>query len=51
MLLEFQSKTNIEIIGFWLMHVSFALESSDIDLWDIDLLDTGFRFVRYRYPQ
>ena len=27
------------------------LDSSDIDLWNIDLLDTyKFRFVRYRYP-
>ena len=25
------------------------MESSDIDLWNLDLLDT-FRFVRYRYP-
>ena len=29
----FQNKTNIEIIGF-------ALDLSDIDLWNIDLLDT-----------
>ena len=40
MLLEAQNKTNIEIIGFSLMHFGFALELSDIDLWNIDLLDT-----------
>ena len=32
MLLEFQNKTNIEIIGFQLMPFGFALELSDIDL-------------------
>ena len=40
MVLEFQNKTNIEIIGFQLMHFGFALELSDIDLSNIDLLDT-----------
>ena len=40
MLLEFQNKTNIEIIGFQLMHSVFVLELLDIDLWNIDLLDT-----------
>ena len=40
MLLEFQNKTSIGIIGFWLMHFEFALELSDIDLWNIDLLGT-----------
>ena len=33
------------------MHFGFTLELSDIDLWNIDLLDTQVRFVRYRYPQ
>ena len=40
MLLEFQNKTNIEIIGFKLMHFGFALVSSDLDLGNIDLLNT-----------
>ena len=39
MLLEFQNKTNIEIIGFKLMHFGFVLVSSDMDLGNIDLLD------------
>ena len=40
--LGFQNKTNIEIIGLWLSHFWFALDSSDIDLLDTDLdfLDT-----------
>ena len=38
--MEFQNKTNIEIIGFKLMHFGFALDPWNIDLWDIDLLDT-----------
>ena len=46
MLLEFQNKTNIEIIGFKLMHFGFALVSSDIDLRNIDLLDTRLYFAR-----
>ena len=33
------------------MHFGFAVELSDIDLWNIDLLDTYLEFVRYRYPQ
>ena len=39
------------------MHFGFALDSSDIDMLNIDLLDTRLekkkkkRFVRYRYPQ
>ena len=41
MLLEFQKKMNIETIGFKLMHFWFALVSSDIDLGNIDLLDTN----------
>ena len=40
MLLEFQNKTNIEIIGFKLMHFGFALVSSDLYLGNIDLLNT-----------
>ena len=52
MQLEFQNKTNIEIIGFKLMHFGFALVSSDIDLGNIiDFLDTHLDFIRYRYPQ
>ena len=31
-LLEFQNKSNGEIIGFYLVHFGFALELSDIDL-------------------
>ena len=37
-LIEFQNKTNIEIIGFLLMHFGFSSDSLNIDLWD--LLDT-----------
>ena len=47
-LLDFQKKTNIEIIGFILMHFGFALVLSDIDLGNksllgthLDLLDTN----------
>ena len=40
MLLVFQNKTNIEVIEFKLMHFGFALDSSDIDLFNTDLLDT-----------
>ena len=44
MVLVFQNKTNIEIVGFQLMQFGFALDSSDIDLLNIDshldLLDT-----------
>ena len=36
LLIEFQNKTNIEILGFQLMHIGFALDS-----WN--------RFVRYRF--
>ena len=46
MLLVFQNKTNIEIIGFRLMHFRFALDLPDIGLWNmdlcLDLLDTEF---------
>ena len=40
MQLQFQNEVNIEIIGFYLMHLGFALYSSDRDLWDIGLSDT-----------
>ena len=40
MVLEFQNKTNTEIIRFLLMHFRFALDLPDIYLWNIDLLDT-----------
>ena len=39
-LLESQNKTDIEIIGFQLMHFGFVLDLSDIDVWNIALLDT-----------
>ena len=49
MVLVFQNKTNIEIVGFQLMQFGFALDSSDIDLLNIDshldLLDTDKHFV------
>ena len=38
MLLEFQNKTNIEMMGS--MYFGFALELSNVDLLNIDLLDT-----------
>ena len=41
MLLEFQNKINIKIIGFYLTYFGFALDASDIDLSDLDLLDIG----------
>ena len=39
MLLEFQNKTNIKIIGFKLMHFGFGLVWSDVDLGNTDFLD------------
>ena len=45
MLLEFQNKATIEIIRFYLMHFEFALQLSDIDLWNIGLLDTRLDFL------
>ena len=33
------------------MHFGFALELSNIDFGNIDLLDTHLHFVRYIYPQ
>ena len=50
MLLEFQKKMNIETIGFKLMHFWFALVSSDIDLGNIDLLDTHLDFLDKDIP-
>ena len=50
MLLEFQNKTNIEIIGFQLMHSVFVLELLDIDLWNIDLLDTHLDLLETDIP-
>ena len=50
MLLVFQNKTNIEIIGFQLIHFGFALDSSDIDLLDIDLLDIHLDFLDTDIP-
>ena len=40
MLLEFQNKMNFKMLGFQLMHFGFAIDSSDIDLRDLDYLDT-----------
>ena len=48
MLLVFQSKTNIEIIK--LMHSRFDLDSSDIDLLNIDLLDTHLDMLDTNIP-
>ena len=42
-----------EYWNYWVLinDFRFALDSSDIDLWNIDLLDAHtFRFWRYRYP-
>ena len=48
MLFVFQNKKNIEIIGFYVTHFGFALDLSDIDLWNIDLLDTHFRYIYHQ---
>ena len=40
MLVEFQNKTNIELMGFYLMGFGLALELSNVDLLNIGLLDT-----------
>ena len=50
MLLVFQNKTNIEIIGFQLMYVGFTLDSSDVDLWNIDLLGTHLDLLETDIP-
>ena len=39
-LIEFQNKTNIEIVGFKLIHFGLALDS-----WNIDLLDTDLDLI------
>ena len=49
-LLQFQNKMNSEIIGFQLMYFRFALELSDIDLWNIDLLDTRLDLLDTHIP-
>ena len=41
---------NIEITGFKLMHLGFALVSSDIDLGNIDLLDTYLDLLDTNLP-
>ena len=46
----FQKKTNIEIIGFKLMHFGFALVLSDKDLGNIDLLDTHLDLLDTNIP-
>ena len=50
MLLEFQNKNNVEITGFWLMHFGFALDLSEINLWNIDLLDTHLDLLDTNIP-
>ena len=50
LLLELQNKTNMELLGS-INDFRPALDSSDIELRNIDLLDTyTSRFVTYRYP-
>ena len=49
-LLELKKKMNIEITGFRLMHLGFALVSSDIDLGNIDLLDTYLDLLDTNLP-
>ena len=50
MLLEFQNKTNIEITGFLSIHFGFVLELSEIDLRNIDLLDTHLDLLDIDIP-
>ena len=50
MLLEFQNKTNIKIIGFKLMHFGFGLVSSDIDLGNKDFLDAHLNLLDTDIP-
>ena len=50
MLLEFQNKTNIKIIGFKLMHFGFRLVSSDIDLGNKDFLDAHLNLLDTDIP-
>ena len=49
-LLESQNKTDIQIIGFQLMHFGFVLDLSDIDLWNIALLDTHIDLLNTDIP-
>ena len=51
MLLLFQNKRNSEIIRFSLMHFGFALELWDIDLWNIELLDTNLDLLDTDIPR
>ena len=46
----FQKKTNIEIIGFKLVHFGFSLVLSDIDLQNIGLLDTHLDLLDTNIP-
>ena len=50
MLLVCQNKTIIEIIGFYIMHFGFTLDLPDIDLWNIDLLDTHLDLLATDIP-
>ena len=50
MLFEFQNKTNFEVIGLKLMNLGFAFDSSDKDLWDVDLLDTDLDLLDTNIP-
>ena len=45
MLLVFQNKDSIEIIGFWSMHFWFVLDLSDIDLLNVDLLNQRYTYL------
>ena len=50
MLFEFQNKTNFEVIGLKLMNLGFAFDSSDKDLWDVDLSDTDLDLLDTNIP-
>ena len=50
MLQEFQTKTNIEILGFKLIYFGFPLVLSDKDLRNIDLLDTHLDLLHTNIP-
>ena len=45
MLLEFQNKANIEVVGIKLKHSGFPSVSSDMDLGNIEFLDTHLDFL------
>ena len=45
MLLEFQNKANIEVVGTKLKHSGFPSVSSDMDLGNIEFLDTHLDFL------